>query len=72
MGELLTMSGKELERLEILRRLEEGLIIRPKEAAIQLHLSTRQVRSLRASLKSHGQPSSSRFPRQRGLMISSR
>jgi len=53
MGELLTMSGKELERLEVLRRLEEGLI-RPKEAALQLRLSTRQVRSLRASLKSLG------------------
>jgi len=54
MGELLTMSGNELERLEVLRRLEEGLI-RPKEAvAIQLGLSTRQVRNLRASLESHG------------------
>lgn len=53
MGGLLTMSAKELERLEVLRKLEEGLL-RPKEAATQLHLSTRRVRGLLACLKSQG------------------
>jgi len=52
-GELLTMSEKELRRLEVLGGLEKGLI-KPEEAAAQLSLSSRQVRGLLARLKGEG------------------
>lgn len=52
MDELLTMSKKELTRLEVLKRLEEKRM-RQKEAAEILGVSTRHVRRLLRSYRKH-------------------
>jgi transposase len=52
MDELLTMSKKELTRLEVIRRLEEKRM-RQKEAAEILGISTRHVRRLLHSYRLH-------------------
>ncbi|MGH8588990.1 MAG: helix-turn-helix domain-containing protein, partial [Gammaproteobacteria bacterium] len=64
------MSGKEIKRLEVLRRLEDG-VLRQREAGRVLGVSERQVRSLArryAALgaaglvsKRRGQPSNRRL-----------
>lgn len=49
----MTMSEKELGRLDVLTKLGEGLI-RPKEAAMRMHISTRQLRNLQSNFKRSG------------------
>lgn len=70
MDELLTMSIKELARLDVMQRLEQKRL-RQKEAAEILGISTRQVRRLPQSYRVHkeqgltsqrrGEPSISRL-----------
>lgn len=68
---LITMSVREIERVEAISQLVEKLI-KEKDAAVKISLSTRQVRRLKASFKregrlglihkSRGQPSNNRMP----------
>lgn len=68
---LITMSVREIERAEAISQLAEKLI-REKDAAAKLFLSTRQVRRLRAAFKkegglglihkNRGRPSNNRIP----------
>ena len=53
MDELLTMSKKELTRLEVMQRLEDKRLIQ-KEAAQILGLSTRQVKRLWRAYRKDG------------------
>ncbi len=50
---LITMSVEEIERAETIGQLVEKLI-KEKDAAVKLSLSTRQVRRLKASFKRDG------------------
>jgi transposase len=52
MDELLTMSKKELTRLEVIQRVEQKRL-RQKEASEILGISTRQVRRLQQSYREH-------------------
>jgi hypothetical protein len=68
---LITMSVGEIERLEVVSQLVERLI-KEKDAAVKISLSTRQVRRLKAAFKkegrlglihkSRGRPSNNRMP----------
>lgn len=68
---LITMSVREIERVEAVSQLVEKLI-KEKDAALKLSLSTRQVRRLKRKLKNEGQiglthknrgrPSNNRIP----------
>ena len=52
MDELLTMSKRELTRLEVIQRLEQNRM-RQKEAAEILGVSTRHIRRLLQSYRGH-------------------
>lgn len=54
MGDMLHMSLKEAERMEVMKLLTEG-IIKNKEAAERLKLSTRQIKRLKKRYKEEGQ-----------------
>lgn len=54
MGELLTMSKKELTRLELMQRLEQGRM-KQEEAAESLGISTRHIRRLLRSYREQGE-----------------
>jgi len=74
---LITMSSKEANRIAVLDKLLDG-IIRQKQAARQLGLSTRQVRRLRERYdkegatglvhKNRGKPSNNKVP-DKGLLL---
>ena len=53
MGTLLTMSQKELHRIEVVKRLIEKRC-NETQAAEQLNVSTRQIRRLKAAYSSKG------------------
>jgi transposase len=54
MDELLTMSKKELTRLEVMQRLDQGHM-KQREAAENLGVSTRHIRRLRRLLREQGE-----------------
>jgi transposase len=63
MGDLITMSNKELTRAEVCQRIKDKRISQ-RQAAAMLHLSTRQVKRLVRAYRKHGP--SGLISRQRG------
>jgi len=63
MDELLTMSAKELSRVEVMQKLSEKRVSQ-KEAGAILHVSTRQIKRLLKSYRKKGAPGL--VSRQRG------